>query len=122
MASRCTWKREDSLGKLLAKVAEHESEPRGVSGWRSSVDPTRTVVFEVSDFGQTGCGQTGVESIGVGDAGVGSTETGSGVTGLEQLPQELGAALAAVAKVAMAAAKRVKKCMIVFMRLGSRVG
>ena len=85
------------------------------------MDPTRTVVFEFSDFRQTGCGQTGVESIGVGYAGVGSTETGSGVTGLEQLPQGLGAALAAVAKVAMAAVKRTKKCMMVFVRLGSRV-
>ena len=105
----------------MAKVAAHESEPRGVSGWRSSVDPTRTVVFAFSDFGQTGFGQTGVESIGVGYTGVGST--GFGVTGPVQLLHGLGAAIAAVAKVAMVAvaAKRVKKCMMAFTMMGSRV-
>ena len=64
----------------MAKVAEHESEPRGVSGWRSSVYPTRTV-----------CGW--------------------GVVGSGQLPG-LGAATAVVAKVARAAAKSVKNCMM----------
>ena len=67
----------------MAKVAAHESEPRGVSGWRSSVYPTRTVW---------------------------------GVVGSGQLPG-LGAATAEVAKVARAAAKRVKKCMIMMMKI-----
>ena len=91
----------------MAKVAAHESEQRGVSGLRSGVDPTGTVVFEFSDFGQTGLGQTGFGS------------TGSGFTGPVQLPHGLGAAMAAVAKAAIAAAKSVKKCMTVFTMLRS---
>ena len=31
-----------SLGNFLAKVAEHESELRGVLGWRLRENPTRT--------------------------------------------------------------------------------
>ena len=54
--SRCDEKWGDSLGKFLAKVAEHESEPRGVSGWRSSVYPTRTVVFLAGPGDVTGPG------------------------------------------------------------------
>ena len=76
----------------MAKVAEHESEPRGVSGWRSSVYPTRTVVFWPEVGGVPG--------------------QVSGFVGPGQL-QGLGAATAEVAKVAKAAAKRVKKCMMV---------
>ena len=80
-------------------MAAHESEQRGVSGLRSRVYPTGTVVFEFSGF----------------------ESTGSGFTGPVQLPHGLGAAMATVAKVAIAAAKRVKNCMIVFMTWGSRV-
>ena len=81
----------------MAKVAAHESEQRGVSGLRSRVYPTGTVVFEFSGF----------------------ESTGSGFTGPVQLLHGLGAAIAAVAKVTMAAAKSVKKCMMVFTTLGS---
>ena len=92
----CDEKRGDSLlGKLLANVAEHESEPTGVSGWRSSVYPTRTVVFWPE---------------------VGGVQV-SGVVGPGQL-QGLGAATAEVAKVAKAAAKMVKKCMVMLTMLG----
>ena len=87
--SRCDEKWGDSLGKFLANVAEHESEPRGVSGWRSSVYPTRT-------------------------AG------GWGVVGSGQLPG-LGAATAVVAKVARAAVKRVKNCIMMVRVSGSDV-
>ena len=104
-SSRWTWKRGDSLGNFLAKVAAHESEQRGVSGLRSEVDPTGTVVF--SGLGSTSFGSTGFGS------------TGSGFMGPVQLPHGLGAAIATVATVARAAAKRVKKCMTVFMMLGS---
>ena len=90
--SRGDEKRGDSLlGKFLANVAEHESEPRGVSGWRSRVYPTRTVVFGSEVGGVPG--------------------QVSGFVGSGQL-QGLGAATVVVAKVANAAAKRVKNCMI----------
>ena len=73
----------------MANVAEHESEPRGVSGWRSSVYPTRTVVFGPVPWGVPV----------------------SGLLPFGQL-QGLGAATAEVAKVARAAAKRAKNCMV----------
>ena len=75
----------------MANVAEHESEPRGVSGWRSSVYPTRTVVFGSEVGGVPG--------------------QVSGFVGSGQL-QGLGAATAEVANVTRAAGKRVKKCMM----------
>ena len=86
--------RDSLLGKFFANVAEHESEPRGVSGWRSRVYPTRagTVVFWPEVGGVPG--------------------QVSGFVGPGQL-QGLGAATADVAKVARAAARRVKKCMII---------
>ena len=96
-SSRWELKRGDSLGNFLAKVAAHESEQRGVSGLRSRVYPTGTVVFEFSGF----------------------ESTWSGFTEPVQLPHGLGAAMAAVAKVAMAAVKSVKKCMTMFTMMGS---
>ena len=82
----------------MARVAEHESEPRDVSGLRSSVDPTRIVVFGPGAGGVTG--------------------TVSGLLGPFGQSQGLGAASAEVAKVARAAAKMVKTCMMTRMRMG----